>query len=219
MSKMSKPKKLVEAAYQYSKEQILTKQWLPQTHITEIGLSKKLGISRTPIRQAFLRLEEEGYIVIEQNKGIRIRENQISLQGFHERLEFMELLSIDYLHFLQIKEIQFNTDTLETIMDQLKRITYVKENEVFSDIEFDYWTSFYHYAKNTYTTSLFLDTFRSINGQVDQEIQGLLQVSQPTRIKHFNQILIFLKQNDYALARKEVRILINQLSLIAIQGI
>ena len=95
---MSKPKKLEDAAYQYSKDQILTKQWLPQTHITEIGLSKKLGISRTPIRQAFLRLEEEGYIVIEQNKGIRIRENQISLQGFQERLEFMELILIDFVN-------------------------------------------------------------------------------------------------------------------------
>ncbi|MER2173252.1 MAG: GntR family transcriptional regulator [Carnobacterium sp.] len=216
---MSKPKKLVEAAYQYSKEQILTKQWLPQTHITEIGLSKKLGISRTPIRQAFLRLEEEGYIVIEQNKGIRIRENQISLQGFHERLEFMELLLIDYLHFLQIKEIQFDTEFLENILDQMKKVTYLKEIEVFSTIEFDYWKSLYRYAKNTYTTSLFLDTFRSISGQADQEIQGFLQISQPTKLKHFNQILIFLKNNDYALARKEVRILINQLSLIAIQGI
>lgn len=219
MSKMSKPKKLEEAAYQYSKKQILTKQWLPQTHITEIGLSEKLGISRTPIRHAFLRLEEEGYIVIEQNKGIRIREKQISLQGFRERLEFMELLLIDYLHFLQIKEIQFKTNSLETIVDQLKRVTLVKEIDVFSDIEFDYWTSFYQYARNTYTTSLFLDTFRSINGQADQEIQGFLQISQPTKIKHFNQILIFLKQSEYALARKEVRILINQLSLIAIQGI
>lgn len=216
---MSKPKKLEETAYQYSKDQILNKQWLPQTHITELGLSKKLGISRTPIRQAFLRLEEEGYIIIEPNKGIRIRENQVSLQGFHERLEFMELVLIDYLHFLQIKEIQFNTDSLEHIMDRIKKLTYVKEVEAFTAVEFDYWKSFYCYAKNSYTTLLFMETFRSINGQGNEEIMGFLQISQTTKVKHFSQILVYLKNNDYALARKEVRILLNQLSLIAIQGI
>ncbi|MEK4947709.1 MAG: GntR family transcriptional regulator [Carnobacterium inhibens] len=216
---MSKPKKLVETVYQYSKDQILTKQWLPQTHITEIGLSKKLGISRTPIRQAFLRLEEEGYIAIEPNKGIRICENQISLQGFQERLEFMELILIDYLHFLQIKEIQFDATTLEEIVDRLKKQAYVREFEVFSSIEFEYWKSLYRYAKNTYTTSLFMEMIRSINGQTNEEIKGFLQISQATKVKHFNNILSLLKSNNYALARKEVRILINQLSLIAIQGI
>ncbi|MDN5371422.1 MAG: hypothetical protein PWR19_468 [Carnobacterium sp.] len=216
---MSKPKKLVETVYQYSKDQILTKQWLPQTHITEIGLSKKLGISRTPIRQAFLRLEEEGYIAIEPNKGIRICENQISLQGFQERLEFMELVLIDYLHFLQIKEIQFDATTLEEIVDRLKKQAYVREFEVFSSIEFEYWKSLYRYAKNTYTTSLFMEMIRSINGQTNEEIKGFLQISQVTKVKHFNNILSLLKSNNYALARKEVRILINQLSLIAIQGI
>lgn len=219
MEKLSKPKKLVETVYQYSKDQILTKQWLPQTHITEIGLSKKLGISRTPIRQAFLRLEEEGYIAIEPNKGIRICENQISLQGFQERLEFMELILIDYLHFLQIKEIQFDATTLEEIVDRLKKQAYVRELEVFSSIEFEYWKSLYRYAKNTYTTSLFMEMIRSINGQTNEEIKGFLQISQATKVKHFNNILSLLKSNNYALARKEVRILINQLSLIAIQGI
>ena len=219
MKKLSKPKKLVETVYQYSKDQILTKQWPPQTHITEIGLSKKLGISRTPIRQAFLRLEEEGYIAIEPNRGIRICENQISLQGFQERLEFMELILIDYLHFLQIKEIQFDATHLEEIVDQLKKQAYVRELEIFSAIEFKYWKSLYRYAKNTYTTSLFMETIRSINGQTNEEIIGFLQISQATKVKHFNNILSLLKTSNYVLARKEVRILINQLSLIAIQGI
>jgi DNA-binding GntR family transcriptional regulator len=216
---VSKPKKLEDRVYQYSINQISTKQWLPQTHITEIGLSKKLGISRTPIRQAFLRLEEEGYIVIEPNKGIRIQEKQISIQGFQEQLEFMELVMIDHLHFLQIREIQFNTDRLENTIDQINQTTDPKEIEAFLTIEFDYLKGLFRYTKNSYTTSLFLDTFRSIREQTNEEIKEYLKLSQATKIKHFNQIVLFLKSNDYALARKEVRILINQLSLIAIQGI
>lgn len=216
---MSKPKKLEETAYQHSKNKILTKQWLPQMHITESELSKKLGISRTPIRQAFLRLEEEGYIVIEPNKGIRIQEKQISLQEFHEQLDFMELILIDHLHFLQIKEIQFDTDRLENTIDQINRVTDVKELQAFLTFEFEYLEGLFRYTKNSYATSLFLDTFRSIKEQNNEEIKEYLKLSQSTKVKHFNQIVLFLKNNDYPLARKEVRILINQLSLIAIQGI
>lgn len=131
----------------------------------------------------------------------------------------MELILIDYLHFLQIKEIQFDATTLEEIVDRLKKQAYVREFEVFSSIEFEYWKSLYRYAKNTYTTSLFMEMIRSINGQTNEEIKGFLQISQATKVKHFNNILSLLKSNNYALARKEVRILINQLSLIAIQGI
>ncbi|WP_035052051.1 GntR family transcriptional regulator [Carnobacterium pleistocenium] len=216
---MSKPKKLEAKVYQHSKNQILTRQWLPQTHITEIGLAKELGISRTPIRQAFLRLEKEGYIVIEPNKGIRIQEKQISLQEFHEQLDFMELVLIDHLHFLQIKEIQFDTDALENTVDQINRVADEKDLDIFLTIEFDYMRGLFRYAKNSYATSLFLDTFRSIKEQNNEEIKDYLQLIQSTKVKHFNQIVLFLKNNDYPLARKEVRILVNQLSLIAIQGI
>ena len=42
--------------------------------ITEIGLSKRLNISRTPIREAFYQLRAEEFLDIEPRKGVCIAE-------------------------------------------------------------------------------------------------------------------------------------------------
>lgn len=40
--------------------------------LTERGLSEELGVSRTPVREAFRRLEKEGLIEYEPHKGVKI---------------------------------------------------------------------------------------------------------------------------------------------------
>lgn len=56
-------KKAWEEAYDVIQEQILTMQIKPGEAVTEIALSDKLGIGRTPVREALKRLEQEGLIV------------------------------------------------------------------------------------------------------------------------------------------------------------
>lgn len=56
-------KKAWEEAYDVIQDQILTMQIKPGEAVTEIALSDKLGIGRTPVREALKRLEQEGLIV------------------------------------------------------------------------------------------------------------------------------------------------------------
>lgn len=56
-------KKAWEEAYDVIQEQILSLQIKPGESVTEIALSDKLGIGRTPVREALKRLEQEGLIV------------------------------------------------------------------------------------------------------------------------------------------------------------
>ena len=56
-------KKAWEEAYDVIQDQILTLQIKPGEAVTEIALSDKLGIGRTPVREALKRLEQEGLIV------------------------------------------------------------------------------------------------------------------------------------------------------------
>ena len=50
-------------------EEILTGKLAGGTSLTEHSLSKRLGVSRTPIRAALHTLAEEGLISIVPNKG------------------------------------------------------------------------------------------------------------------------------------------------------
>lgn len=61
---------LQSKAYDYIKEQILEGKLVPDTLYSEARLSKELGISRTPIREALQCLSQDGYISIVPSKDL-----------------------------------------------------------------------------------------------------------------------------------------------------
>lgn len=56
-------------AYNYIKNLILTHQLDVNTLYSETKLSKELGISRTPMREALQCLSQDGYITVIPSKG------------------------------------------------------------------------------------------------------------------------------------------------------
>ncbi len=60
------------ALYDDLKRQILTMELDPDQDLDEASLSEQYGLSRTPVREIFRRLEGEGYIDIRANRGARV---------------------------------------------------------------------------------------------------------------------------------------------------
>lgn len=58
--------------YDDLKRQILTMELDPDQDLDEVSLSERYGLSRTPVREIFRRLEGEGYIDIRANRGARV---------------------------------------------------------------------------------------------------------------------------------------------------
>lgn len=54
------------------KRQILTMELDPDEDLDEGSLGKSYGLSRTPVREVFLRLAGEGYVDIRENRGTRV---------------------------------------------------------------------------------------------------------------------------------------------------
>ena len=63
---------LREQVYLYLREQMNTGKLLPGSTIDMNELSKQLGISKTPLRDALIRLECEGYVEILPRRGVRV---------------------------------------------------------------------------------------------------------------------------------------------------
>lgn len=61
-----------QQAYQYIKEQIFTVGFKPGEYIQDNKIANKLEISRTPVREAFQRLENEGLLVYEAHRGWKV---------------------------------------------------------------------------------------------------------------------------------------------------
>jgi len=60
--------------YESIRQAILTGQLTPGQSITEEGLSETFHVSRTPVREALIRLEAEGVVRILKNKGAFVPE-------------------------------------------------------------------------------------------------------------------------------------------------
>lgn len=61
-----------ERAYEHVKEQILSTHLTGGAMISEGEVAQELGMSRTPVREAFLRLEVEGFLQLFPKRGAQV---------------------------------------------------------------------------------------------------------------------------------------------------
>ena len=61
-----------EQAYKLIKEAILYHKFEPDAIYSQEAICQELGISRTPVREALLELQKEGYLLFCRGKGIQI---------------------------------------------------------------------------------------------------------------------------------------------------
>lgn len=71
---------LSDRAYRRLEEMIVTLQLAPGSIASESALSKRLGIGRTPIREALQRLARERLVVVLPRRGIMVSEINVSTQ-------------------------------------------------------------------------------------------------------------------------------------------
>lgn len=62
----------VEHAYREIRDAIIKGRFGPSDRLGEEAIAKQLGVSRTPVREAFRRLEVEGLVEIKANSGVRV---------------------------------------------------------------------------------------------------------------------------------------------------
>lgn len=69
-----------ERAYRLLEEQIVTLELAPGALISEAELALRLGLGRTPVREALQRLAVEGLVVIMPRRGVRVAEIDLKRQ-------------------------------------------------------------------------------------------------------------------------------------------
>ena len=88
-----KPKYLLsvrEKTYSLLRKQLLTGQFSPNQRLTEESLAKKLGVSRTPVREALHKLELEGLVKTAGARGFCVPDD--SAEDMDELFEIRAIL-------------------------------------------------------------------------------------------------------------------------------
>jgi DNA-binding GntR family transcriptional regulator len=77
-------------AYDFIKSQIMNLGFKPGEYITDSQIAGLLKISRTPVREAFYRLEKEGLLINEARRGWKIY--TLSLDNINDIFDIKEVL-------------------------------------------------------------------------------------------------------------------------------
>ena len=81
---------LKETAYRYIRNQIASGELAPGARLSDLELAKAIGISRTPVREALIQLQSQGFV--EQKPGLGPQVHAIDRPKLEEILEFREVI-------------------------------------------------------------------------------------------------------------------------------
>ncbi len=89
---IKKPLPLAKIALKSLRDSILSGKLVPNETYNEIALAKKLGISRTPVREALLELSSQGLITFLPRVGVRV--NHFTEQDVKEIFELRKAIEL-----------------------------------------------------------------------------------------------------------------------------
>ncbi len=132
-------KSLKELVYEYLREQMRSGDILPGSVIDMEETSKKLGVSKTPLRDALLQLEMEGFVTILPRRKVIV--NILSVQdikNYYEIIGALEsaalLLAFDHLKESDIQYLEKLNAEMKDAIDKDDFDLYYEKNLRFHNV-------------------------------------------------------------------------------------
>jgi DNA-binding GntR family transcriptional regulator len=145
-------KSLREQVYEYLKEQINKQNLKGGDYIDINALSNQLKISKTPLRDALLQLEMDGFVTIKPRKGILINKLNVSdIRYFYEIIGALECTIIQqlcpYIDNKLIEQLKNYNDLMQNALDESNFELYYKNN-------LNFHNSYLNLSKNHYALKI-----------------------------------------------------------------
>jgi len=121
--------------------------------VTEAALSSSLNISKTPVREALSKLESEGLVVSEKNKGYRIF--TLSKQEYIELSELRFALESQALRYGFERDLSGMIEKLELILANMEGYLTVPDREIYQSLDNDFHHVFFKSCGNSAITKVY----------------------------------------------------------------
>ena len=105
-----------EQAYKLIREAILYQKLVPDRIYSQEAICQELGVSRTPVREALLELQNEGYIVFCRGKGIQIV--TLDDKSIHDILEMRLHLEITAAQLAAMRADEKDLEHIRTCLQE-----------------------------------------------------------------------------------------------------
>lgn len=157
---LDKPVGLTDWAYEQIKEAILRIQFAPGTQLQIESLVTELGISRTPIREALLRLEKDGLVRVAPRVGFFVKE--FTHHDLEELYEVRELLESRAVKNATNNLSDQDLDLIDHLLDLSVIAVQAKDVEKFLEVEIKFHNFLTEHSQNSYLISV-LESLRDLS--------------------------------------------------------
>ena len=137
-----------DEAYAVLKRRILTNELPAGEMIDDREIALELGMSRTPVREALLLLQREGFVEMAPRRGIRVL--AISLEKMREIYEIisgLELMAVDLL--AQCKPSRGDLAPLQDAVDDMRAATEAGDMKSWLDADERFHRGLFHLCGNS----------------------------------------------------------------------
>ena len=123
-----------QQAYDFVKAQIMNLDLKPGQYVTDSQVASDLSISRTPVREALRRLEQEGLLINQARKGWKVY--ALSLHDIHEIFDIK--VNIEGMMARRAAECQDETlrSALREAMDQMLLAADSQDRDAWQEADF-----------------------------------------------------------------------------------
>ena len=132
-------KSLREQVYDFLREELTRGKLIPGASVNLNAISQELGISKTPLRDALLQLDTEGFVTISPRRGVYV--NRLTLDDIRNCYEIIGALettavlaAFDGIQPIHIEKLKLVNAALRTALKQEDWQAYYQENLLFHEI-------------------------------------------------------------------------------------
>jgi DNA-binding GntR family transcriptional regulator len=135
-----------DEVYEQLKRDVAEFQLVPGDRFTETEISERLGVSRTPVRQALFRLQQEGYVEVLFRSGWRVL--PFDFEQFEQLYDLRMVLETTAAHRLcEEGVLGHSTKVDRALLDELAAIWLVPVAQRSADtVQVSQWDEAFHCA-------------------------------------------------------------------------
>lgn len=197
---LTKPKALAEWTYLFLKEKILNLELKPGEQIPIEDFSAKLEVSRTPVREAFLRLASEGLVEIRPRVGYFVV--KISEEDIRELFEIRELIEKYAASKAAAALTDHELENMKALLNKCDQAVKRGDFHTFVPAEIEFHNYLQKHLQNK-RLSVILDSLNDLTYRVRVlSLKSIENITQ-TLIEH-RKVLESLRDRDKDLAEKRM---------------
>ncbi|KXF82943.1 GntR family transcriptional regulator [Enterovibrio coralii] len=118
-------KKLTETAYQTVRQMVLSNELEVGNYYLEEALAERIQVSRTPLREACIRLAQEGLVELVPRRGVFIK--PISVEELKEIYEVIAALELQAIRLLSVEHCKGTS--WETLREHVEGLNLALQQE------------------------------------------------------------------------------------------